>query len=129
MKSQSRSILAVFAAILFIVFATSVSAQEYRGTISGTVTDPNGAFVDASHWLVIVDREALLFPGQVLRATAHNLIAGDGSSLADFVEGAFDSQPTSVLDIRVLAPAYMKPSLGRARWEVTKRGLVQLPQM
>src|SRR5215213_6327534 len=45
MKSQPRFYFAVFAAFLFTFFAMSVSAQEYRGTIAGTVTDPNGAVV------------------------------------------------------------------------------------
>ena len=45
MKSQHRPFIAVIAAFVFAVFAISVSGQEYRGTISGTVTDPNGAVV------------------------------------------------------------------------------------
>ena len=45
MKSQSRLMFAVFAAFVFVLCALSISAQEYRGTIIGTVTDPNGAVV------------------------------------------------------------------------------------
>ena len=45
MKSQHRFSFAVFTAFLFAIFAMGISAQEYRGTISGTVTDPNGAVV------------------------------------------------------------------------------------
>src|SRR5688572_18536106 len=45
MKSQLRFHFAVVAAFVFTLFAMSVSAQEYLGTISGTVTDPNGAVV------------------------------------------------------------------------------------
>src|SRR5215213_5604394 len=45
MKSQPRFYFAVFAAFLFTFFAMSVSAQEFRGTITGTVNDPNGAVV------------------------------------------------------------------------------------
>jgi hypothetical protein len=45
MKSQPRFYFAVFAAFLFTFFAISASAQEFRGTITGTITDPNGAVV------------------------------------------------------------------------------------
>src|SRR5436190_6422226 len=45
MKSQYRFMSAAIAAFMFAVFALGVSAQEYRGTISGTVTDPNGAVI------------------------------------------------------------------------------------
>jgi hypothetical protein len=45
MKIQRRFSFAVFAAFFIACFAMSVFAQEYRGTISGTVTDPNGAVV------------------------------------------------------------------------------------
>src|SRR5688572_13424992 len=46
MKSQPRFLFAVFTAFMFALCATfSVSAQEFRGTITGTVTDPNGAVV------------------------------------------------------------------------------------
>jgi len=45
MKSQFRFLFAAFAAAMIAIFAMGVSAQEYRGTISGTVTDPNGAVV------------------------------------------------------------------------------------
>ena len=45
MKSQPRFLFAVFTALMFALCAMSVSAQEYRGTISGTVSDPNDAVV------------------------------------------------------------------------------------
>lgn len=45
MKSQRRPFGAVITAILFAIFAISISGQEFRGTITGTVTDPNGAIV------------------------------------------------------------------------------------
>ncbi len=45
MKSHTRSLIAFFAAALIAAFTVGVSAQEYRGTITGTVTDPNGAVV------------------------------------------------------------------------------------
>src|SRR5688572_846185 len=43
MKSQIRFVFSIFA--LLFVFAMATPAQEFRGTITGTVTDPNGAVV------------------------------------------------------------------------------------
>src|SRR5687767_8188208 len=45
MKSQYRFLFAALAALTIAVFTLGVSAQEYRGTVSGTVTDPNGSVV------------------------------------------------------------------------------------
>lgn len=45
MKSQFRFMYAAFIAVTISIFTLSVTAQEYRGTISGTVSDPNGAVV------------------------------------------------------------------------------------
>ncbi len=45
MKSQFRSLVTFFAAAMIAVFTVGVSAQEFRGTITGTVSDPNGAVV------------------------------------------------------------------------------------
>jgi hypothetical protein len=45
MKTNSRFLFAAFAALTIAILAIGVSAQEYRGTISGTVTDPNGSVV------------------------------------------------------------------------------------
>ncbi len=39
-----RSVFSLFVALFVLGVATS-SAQEFRGTITGTVTDPNGAAV------------------------------------------------------------------------------------
>lgn len=38
----------IFAALLFAVSIGTTNAQEYRGTITGTVNDPNGAVVPAA---------------------------------------------------------------------------------
>jgi len=35
----------LFTALLVLTFVTAVSAQDFRGTVTGTVTDPNGAAV------------------------------------------------------------------------------------
>lgn len=35
----------LFSALLTLFFVSSISAQEFRGTVTGTVTDPNGAVV------------------------------------------------------------------------------------
>src|SRR6186997_1030265 len=46
MKSQPRFLFAVISAFFVVLCATFfVSGQEFRGTITGTVTDPNGAVV------------------------------------------------------------------------------------
>jgi len=52
MKSQSRLMFAVFAAFMFVLCTLSISAQEFRGTIAGTVTDPNGAIVPGAKVIV-----------------------------------------------------------------------------
>jgi hypothetical protein len=45
MKSQFRYVTSLFAAAVIAVLAGIASAQEFRGTITGTVTDPNSAVV------------------------------------------------------------------------------------
>ena len=40
-----RRTACLFLAMIVLVFANTISAQEFRGTISGTVSDPNGAIV------------------------------------------------------------------------------------
>ncbi len=43
--SHIRRAVCLFTALLVFTFVTVVSAQDFRGTITGTVTDPNGAAV------------------------------------------------------------------------------------
>ncbi|PYT01783.1 MAG: hypothetical protein DMF63_02785 [Acidobacteria bacterium] len=43
--SHIRRAVCLFTALLVFTFVTAVSAQDFRGTITGTVTDPNGAAV------------------------------------------------------------------------------------
>ena len=45
MKSQFRYVTSLFAAAVIAVIAGTAAAQEFRGTITGTVTDPNSAVV------------------------------------------------------------------------------------
>ena len=45
MRIQIRRAVCRLTALLMLLFATSVHAQEFRGTITGTVSDPNGAVV------------------------------------------------------------------------------------
>ena len=45
MKSKYRFLFATFWALAIAIFAVTASAQEYRGTISGTISDPNGSVV------------------------------------------------------------------------------------
>ena len=42
-SSYFRRTACLFLAMIVLVFVNTISAQEFRGTISGTVTDPNGA--------------------------------------------------------------------------------------
>ncbi|HVF29488.1 MAG TPA: carboxypeptidase regulatory-like domain-containing protein [Pyrinomonadaceae bacterium] len=43
--SQIRRTACLLTALLTLFFVTNISAQEFRGTIAGTITDPNGAVV------------------------------------------------------------------------------------
>src|SRR5215204_5182540 len=43
--SDIRRTACLFTAVLILLFVSAVHAQEFRGTIAGTVTDPNGAVV------------------------------------------------------------------------------------
>src|SRR5687768_2761699 len=43
--SHIRRAVCLFPALLIFLFVSVASAQEFRGTIAGTVTDPNGAVV------------------------------------------------------------------------------------
>lgn len=45
MKNQIRSIMFICAAFMLPILTGTAVAQEFRGTITGTVTDPNGAVV------------------------------------------------------------------------------------
>ena len=46
MKTKhTRRAACLFTALLTFLLVSTVSAQEFRGTIAGTVTDPNGAVV------------------------------------------------------------------------------------
>src|SRR4030095_13812624 len=44
-SSYFRPTACLFLAMIVVVFVNSISAQDFRGTISGTITDPNGAVV------------------------------------------------------------------------------------
>ena len=44
-SSNFRRTACLFLAMIVLVFVSTISAQEFRGTISGTITDPNGAVV------------------------------------------------------------------------------------
>src|SRR5829696_5028523 len=44
-KNQFRYLISVCTALVISLFIINVSAQEFRGTITGTVSDPNGAAV------------------------------------------------------------------------------------
>lgn len=43
--SHIRRAVCFFSALLTLFFVSTISAQEFRGTIAGTITDPNGAVV------------------------------------------------------------------------------------
>lgn len=43
--SHIRRAVCLFTALLTLIFVSTISAQEFRGTIMGTITDPNGAVV------------------------------------------------------------------------------------
>ena len=43
--SYIRRAVCLVSALLIFVFVSMVSAQEFRGTVTGTITDPNGAVV------------------------------------------------------------------------------------
>jgi hypothetical protein len=43
--SEIRRTACLVTAVLILLFAGTVSAQEFRGTITGTISDPNGAVV------------------------------------------------------------------------------------
>ena len=45
MRIQIRRAVCRLTALLILLFASSVHAQEFRGTITGTISDPNGAVV------------------------------------------------------------------------------------
>jgi hypothetical protein len=51
-KNQFRYIISVCTVLVISLFIINVSAQEFRGTITGTVTDPNGAAVPGATVIV-----------------------------------------------------------------------------
>ena len=44
-KNHFRYVVSLFAAALVMLFVSAAQAQEFRGTVTGTVSDPNGAVV------------------------------------------------------------------------------------
>ena len=89
MKSQFRFLIAFCTAIVIAVFAMSASAQEFRGTITGTVTDPNGAVVPGAKVTVkntatniatnVVTNDSGVFTAPFLTPGAYSVsVVGDG---------------------------------------------------
>lgn len=134
MKSQSRFVFAVFAAFVFAVFVMSTSAQEFRGTITGTVTDPNGAVVPGAKVTVkntatniatnTVANEDGVYSAPFLAPGKYSVsVVGDGfkTSTRENVEVAVDDRVT--LDFKLEIGAAAEVNIV-ADTEVLERGSV-----
>jgi hypothetical protein len=134
MKSQRRFSFAVCTAFVFAIFAMCVSAQEFRGTITGSVTDPNGAVVPGAKVTIknvetnvavtVVSNDSGSYTVPSLVPGTYNIsVTGDGfkTSSRENVQVRVDDRLTIDFKLEVGAAAEVNIVLGD---DVIERGSV-----